>query len=104
MAVLVLALLFLGAECQDVPRVKTKIGIIEGTIKVSEPSSRKFSSFEGIPYAVPPIESLRFKPPVKSSVFFKPNEPLKATKLRSVCPQVTPYKIEDTEDKLKRYL
>ena len=47
MAVLVLALLFLGAECQDVPRVKTKIGIIEGTIKVSEPSSRKFSSFEG---------------------------------------------------------
>ena len=98
MSVLVLTLLFLAIECQDVPRVKTKIGIIEGTIKVSEPSSRKFSAFEGIPYAVPPIESLRFKPPVKSSVFYKPNEPLLATKLRSVCPQINPFNTEDTEE------
>jgi len=98
MSVLVLTLLFLAVKCQDVPRVKTKIGIIEGTIKVSEPSSRKFSSFEGIPYAVPPIESLRFKPPVKSSVFYKPNEPLMATKLRSVCPQINPFNTEDTEE------
>merc|ERR1719430_1017230 len=82
--------MFLAAECQDVPRVKTKIGLIEGSFKVSEPSSRKFSAFEGIPYAVPPIESLRFKPPLKTDIFYKPHEALKAVKSKVECSQRDP--------------
>jgi len=102
---LVRALLFFTTwvvivQSQDVPRIKSKIGLIEGTFKVSEPSTRQFSSFEGIPYAVPPIETLRFKPPVKSAVFYKPHEALKATQLKAVCPQIDPYgkEFKGTED------
>ena len=75
---------------EDRPRAKTKFGIVQGSFKLSEPSSRRFSSFEGIPYAVPPIETLRFKPPVKipEDIFYKPHEPLEAGKCRSACSQV----------------
>eukprot|EP00092_Neocalanus_flemingeri_P012684 GFUD01013668.1.p1 GENE.GFUD01013668.1~~GFUD01013668.1.p1 ORF type:complete len:641 (+),score=136.04 GFUD01013668.1:337-2259(+) len=76
---------------QDVPRVKSRLGFIEGTFKVSEPSTRKFSAFEGIPFAVPPIETLRFKPPLKSDVFYKPHEALKATQFKAECPQFDMY-------------
>ena len=74
----------------DRPRAKTKFGFVEGTFKLSEPSSRRFSSFEGIPYAVPPIGTLRFKPPVKlpENVFYKPHEPLVAAKFAGPCPQI----------------
>ena len=37
------------------PRVKTKFGVVEGSYKTSEPGSRKFSAFEGLPYAQPPF-------------------------------------------------
>ena len=46
-----------------VPRVKTKFGTVEGSFKTSEPGSRTFSSFEGIPYAQPPTGKLRFRHP-----------------------------------------
>ena len=60
------------------PRAKTAFGIVEGILKVSDPGSRTFSAFEGIPYAVPPIESLRFKPPRKlpEDIFYKPDTSL----------------------------
>jgi len=73
---------------ESTPKAKTKFGVIEGTFKTSDPSSRRFSSFEGIPYAVSPIESLRFKPPKKLDIFYPPNEPLKAEKLKKQCPQL----------------
>jgi len=78
----------------DVPRVKSKIGKIEGSFKVSEPGSRRFSAFEGIPYAVPPIERLRFAPPMKTPVFYPPHEPLKATHYKGDCPQYNPFEKE----------
>ena len=75
---------------EDRPRAKTAFGIVEGIFKLSEPSSRRFSSFEGIPYAVPPTGTLRFKPPVKlpEDVFYKPHEPLVADKFAGACPQI----------------
>ena len=71
-----------------VPRVETSFGVVEGTYKTSEPGSRTFSSFEGIPYASPPIGSLRFQPPRPSDVFYQPSSPLSATSCGSQCPQV----------------
>ena len=75
---------------EDRPRAKTAFGNVEGIFKLSEPSSRRFSSFEGIPYAVPPTGTLRFKPPVKlpEDVFYKPHEPLVADKFAGACPQI----------------
>lgn len=72
------------------PRAKTSFGIVEGSLKVSDPGSRTFSAFEGIPYAVPPIETLRFKPPEKlpGDIFYKPHEPLKAFGAKNHCPQI----------------
>jgi len=89
-AILFIATIIVGVQSQDAPRIKSRMGLIEGTFKVSEPSTRKFSAFEGIPFAVPPFETLRFKPPVKSSVFYKPHEGLKATQFKNACPQIDP--------------
>ena len=85
---LLLAQVIGGVDGGDGPRVKTQFGIIQGSYKISEPGSRTFSSFEGIPYAVAPVGSLRFQPPQKIEVFYKPDQPLKATKCGSECPQL----------------
>lgn len=45
----------------DRPIVKTKNGLIRGTIKTSKNNQRPFAAFEGIPYAKPPIGDLRFE-------------------------------------------
>jgi len=97
---LIIATVFVLVKTQDVPRVKTKLGLVEGTFKVSEPSTRTFSAFEGIPFAVPPIERLRFMPPLKASVFYMPHESLKATKFKAECPQYDIYakEFKGTED------
>ena len=89
---IIVTLLFLAQILCDAdkeaPKAKTKLGVIEGTFKLSEPSSRRFSSFEGIPYAESPIDTLRFKPPQKLDIFYKPHEPLKAVKFKNECPQI----------------
>ena len=46
---LLLAQVIGGVDGGDGPRVKTQFGIIQGSYKISEPGSRTFSSFEGIP-------------------------------------------------------
>ncbi|KAK3918128.1 Esterase B1 [Frankliniella fusca] len=43
--------------------VKTDKGPIRGKEVVSEDTGEKYFSFQGIPYARPPVGSLRFKPP-----------------------------------------
>jgi len=73
---------------EDVPRLKTMLGYLEGTYKVSEPSQRKFAAYQGIPYAVTPIDRLRFQPPLRDDLFYKPHEALKADKPGSDCPQL----------------
>ena len=84
----ILTLIFAQVTGDDGPRVKTQFGIVQGSYKISEPGSRTFSAFEGIPYAVAPVGSLRFQPPKKVDVFYKPHEPLKAIKCGSECPQL----------------
>ncbi|XP_011157167.1 venom carboxylesterase-6 [Solenopsis invicta] len=44
------------------PRVKTSLGGLKGYYKISH-NGRKYEAYEGIPYALPPIGKLRFKPP-----------------------------------------
>ena len=75
---------------QTKPRAETKFGVVEGTFRVSEPGSRTFSSFEGLAYAEPPTDSLRFQPPVTlpGDIFYSPDDPLVADQSRSQCCQI----------------
>ncbi|CAG9766219.1 unnamed protein product [Ceutorhynchus assimilis] len=53
------------ATCQgslDGPTVKIPQGLVQGIYKKSY-KNKTYSAFEGIPYAVPPVGDLRFKPP-----------------------------------------
>ena len=92
MAAWLLLLLLPSCLTTDSPRVKTAIGWVQGSHKVSEPGRRKFAAYEGIPYAVPPIERLRFQPPMKTTShednFHPPSRPLQATQPPPECPQV----------------
>lgn len=45
----------------ELPIVKTKSGDIIGSISTTLLDQRKFFSFQGIPYAKPPIGPLRFR-------------------------------------------
>jgi len=54
----------------------------------SEPNNRKFSAFLSIPYAQPPLGNLRFQPPVENEEFYKPHDPLDATKYKTDCAQL----------------
>lgn len=45
--------------CENGPRVKIAQGTVEGTYKTSY-YGRPFAAFEGIPYAKPPVNELRF--------------------------------------------
>ncbi|XP_014211329.1 venom carboxylesterase-6-like [Copidosoma floridanum] len=67
----------------NVPQVITSLGKIKGYLKVSH-EQRYYEAFEGIPYALPPTNELRFQPPL-------PVEPweaeLDATSKKSDCIQ-----------------
>ncbi|KAJ8666885.1 hypothetical protein QAD02_008547 [Eretmocerus hayati] len=52
-------------DCRMTNVIVTKYGRVRGQILETVISSRKYSSFKGIPYAEPPIGLLRFKPPIK---------------------------------------
>ena len=80
------------------PRVKTALGWIEGTYKKIDSEAKKFASYEGIPYAVPPFDGLRFMPPVKPDNFYRPLEPLMATKPGAACPQLVKGEYTGSED------
>nr|CAH7761876.1 unnamed protein product [Callosobruchus chinensis] len=59
-------LLFIGLSALDyalgLPEVSIPQGALRGSYRYSY-HSRKFSAFEGIPYAKPPVGDLRFSPP-----------------------------------------
>lgn len=57
---LLLALLVGLSVADNVPRVKTPNGVVVGHYKTSY-NGRKFTAFEGIPYAKKPIGALRFE-------------------------------------------
>ncbi|KRT84539.1 hydrolase, partial [Oryctes borbonicus] len=60
---LITILLFISvAFAYDPPSVEISNGLLEGTLRKSY-NGRIFSSFEGIPYARPPVGDLRFEPP-----------------------------------------
>ncbi|XP_050441252.1 juvenile hormone esterase-like [Adelges cooleyi] len=60
---------FMGFLSRLVPRRKMIInieqGVLQGQYYKTRLSNKPFVSFLGIPYAEPPIDELRFKPPVK---------------------------------------
>lgn len=57
-----LAIACLGGRCllRDKPTVETSLGGIRGSYQTSY-SGKTFAAFEGVPYARPPIGSLRFE-------------------------------------------
>ncbi|KYM89950.1 Venom carboxylesterase-6 [Atta colombica] len=82
------------------PRVKTPLGGLKGYYKVSQ-NGRKYEAYEGIPYALPPIGKLRFKPPRPIPAWIGE---LSATKFSSACiqydhiPEHPPEKVVGAED------
>nr|XP_050870056.1 venom carboxylesterase-6-like [Vespula vulgaris] len=78
------------------PRVKTPSGGIQGYYKISA-NGRSYEAYEGIPYAIPPVGKLRFKPPQKIPAW--PGE-LLATKFGSSCLQYEQI-INESEDRVQ---
>ncbi|XP_077272625.1 venom carboxylesterase-6-like isoform X2 [Temnothorax americanus] len=85
---------------ETAPRVKTPLGGLRGYYKISQ-NGRKYEAYEGIPYALPPIGKLRFKPPRPTPAWIGE---LPATKFSSMCIQydqisvIPPEKVVGTED------
>ena len=76
------------------PSVHINLGRIVGTAldiptdaELSHRTTR-VNAFLGVPYAVPPVGDLRFKPPVVSQSLWNADEPFDATRLGNRCPQV----------------
>ncbi|CAH1119276.1 unnamed protein product [Phaedon cochleariae] len=68
----------------DDPILTIEDGMIRGKKDTTVGQHKTYYSFRGIPFAKPPLESLRFKPPVKNS---KWSGILDATKDKSQCVQ-----------------
>ncbi|XP_031840747.1 juvenile hormone esterase [Nomia melanderi] len=75
--------LTLGWALEDAPRVKTPLGSVRGYYKLSA-NGRQYEAYEGIPYALPPIGKLRFKPPHRLPPWIGE---IQATKFGSQCLQ-----------------
>ncbi|XP_072375762.1 venom carboxylesterase-6-like [Diabrotica undecimpunctata] len=92
------SVLVCSVVCSDYPQVTISDGILQGAFLKTR-NNRKFSGFNGIPFAKPPVGELRFQPPV-------PNDPwegqLNATGVHAECPQRDVYrrspKISGEED------
>nr|XP_026483497.1 esterase FE4-like [Vanessa tameamea] len=68
------------------PQVKVPQGVLKGKV-CSTYNGKKFYSFEGIPYAKPPVGDLRFKDPLEHDGW---SGIWDATKPGNKCPQVNP--------------
>ncbi|GAB1859690.1 Carboxylic ester hydrolase [Camponotus japonicus] len=93
---LCLNLAILANSDETAPRVKTLSGALKGYYKISQ-YGRKYEAYEGIPYALPPVGELRFKPPQPIPAWIGE---LPATKFGSPCIQYT-YSFSDPTDKVE---
>ena len=66
------------AAATDPSTVTTPAGVVRGQVTAA------MRSFQGIPYAAPPVGPLRWKPPTAAAKFSAPHN---ATKLATHCPQ-----------------
>uniref|UniRef100_A0A6V7JM35 Carboxylesterase type B domain-containing protein n=1 Tax=Bracon brevicornis TaxID=1563983 RepID=A0A6V7JM35_9HYME len=85
--------------------IRTKYGEISGVIVTLERNLESVEVFRGVPYASPPVGSLRFMPPVNGALW----QGVKvADKFSPVCPQKLPELTHDMpkgrEEYLKRLL
>ncbi|XP_058828225.1 uncharacterized protein LOC131688090 [Topomyia yanbarensis] len=77
-----LNLIVRGGKMEDKPPiVRTKLGYVSG-VKATLPNGTSWYWYKGIPYAEPPVGSLRFRPPVPLEKFN--SHPLDCTKERNV--------------------
>ncbi|XP_031343227.1 esterase E4-like [Photinus pyralis] len=67
--------------------IKIEQGVLKGWFDITR-KGRIFRSFTGIPFAEPPLEALRFKPPVPAKPW---QGVLDATRSHASCPQVNVY-------------
>jgi len=65
----------------------TKQGRVEGVLESSLPNGIPYASFLGIPYAKPPINTLRFRNPVSLANETWGSEVRDGTKMPHICPQ-----------------
>ncbi|XP_014208345.1 venom carboxylesterase-6-like [Copidosoma floridanum] len=84
LAILLLSFTLINGT-EDYPKVKTSLGSIRGYYKTSE-NGRLYEAYEGIPYALPPMEKLRFQAPKKIPSW---TGELQATKVSDACIQYT---------------
>nr|XP_034835418.1 venom carboxylesterase-6-like [Maniola hyperantus] len=82
--------------------VKTKYGVLSGKVERTFLKKHNYYSFKGIPYAEPPVEKLRFKPPTPHQGW---EDPLEAYEEKPTCLQYNtraradePFGISGSED------
>nr|CAD7257597.1 unnamed protein product [Timema shepardi] len=78
-----LLITYFGNGSQE-PQVEVSHGLLQGKTMVSF-EGKIFNAFQGIPYAKPPIKSLRFEPPQQVDPW---SGVLDATKEGHICPQL----------------
>ncbi|CAO1378626.1 unnamed protein product [Diamesa serratosioi] len=78
-------------EALEETLVETKLGKINGSIFKTR-LDKKFIGFRGIRYAEPPIDNLRFQPPVAKTPW---NETFDATNEGPACPQPTDWEVSE---------
>ncbi|EFN71638.1 Esterase FE4 [Camponotus floridanus] len=89
---LCLNLAIIANSDETAPRVKTLSGALKGYYRISQ-YGRKYEAYEGIPYALPPVGKLRFKPPQPIPAW---TGELPATKFCSPCIQYVQTPIDPT--------
>ncbi|XP_031622223.1 esterase FE4-like [Contarinia nasturtii] len=69
-ALWILVICIAAIECNEkrlhTPIVQTNKGPVQGEILKTISNGQRYYSFRGIPYASPPVGSLRFKPPIEA--------------------------------------
>ncbi|XP_070172352.1 carboxylic ester hydrolase-like [Polyergus mexicanus] len=90
---LCLSFAVLANSDETAPKIKIPLGGLKGYYKISQ-NGRKYEAYEGVPYALPPIGKLRFKPPRKIPAWIGE---LPATKSGSSCIQYSQQSSDPTE-------